>query len=58
MGNDFKPQFMTEWYSGKAPNSFSKVDFTASNGLTIKVPAKLSGKERLEKIYKPVSSVR
>ena len=55
MGNDFKPQFMTEWYSGKAPNSFSKVDFTASNGLTIKVPAKLSGKERLEKILEVCS---
>ena len=55
MGNDFKPQFMTEWYSGKAPSSFSKVDFTASNGLTIKVPAKLSGKERLEKILEVCS---
>ena len=55
MGNEFKPQFMTEWYNGKAPSSFSKVDFTASNGLTIKVPAKLSGKERLEKILEVCS---
>ena len=55
MGNEFKPQFMTEWYGGKAPSSFTKVDFTASNGLTIKVPAQLSGKKRLEDILEACS---
>jgi len=41
MGNEFKPQFLLAWWSDDG-SSKPMTDFTASNGLTIKVPASLS----------------
>lgn len=43
MGNEFKPQFLLQWWDGKIGDEDALVDFTASNGQTIKVPAKLNG---------------
>lgn len=41
LGNELKPQFLLQWWKGESNNSY--VDFTASNGKTIKVPSKLNG---------------
>ena len=46
LGNELKPQFM---FKGNI-KSGGLVDFPASNGLTIKVPAKIDGLDRLDKI--------
>lgn len=40
MGNEFKPQFLFGWWQDGIRNT-TLTDFTASNGLTIKVPASL-----------------
>ena len=40
MGNEFKPQFLFGWWQDGITNP-TLTDFTASNGLTIKVPASL-----------------
>ena len=40
MGNEFKPQFLFGWWQEGIKNT-TLTDFTDSNGLTIKVPAKL-----------------
>ena len=41
LGNELKPQFLLQWWDGKSNNTY--VEFTASNGKTIKVPSKLNG---------------
>ena len=46
LGNELKPQYM---FKGNI-KSGGLVDFPASNGLTIKVPAKIDGLDRLDKI--------
>ena len=38
VGNELKPQFLLAWWSNKDGGKQGKVDFTASNGKTIKVP--------------------
>ena len=40
MGNEFKPQFLFGWWQDGIRNT-TLTEFTASNGLTIKVPASL-----------------
>lgn len=42
LGNELKPQFLLQWWDGDGSNQ-TMVDFTASNGTTIKVPDKLNG---------------
>ncbi|MCQ2586709.1 MAG: endo-1,4-beta-xylanase [Treponema sp.] len=42
LGNELKPQFLLQWWDGSI-GSATLVDFTASNGKTIKVPSKLNG---------------
>lgn len=41
LGNELKPQFLFAWWNIGNGASSDKVDFKASNGLTIKVPKKL-----------------
>lgn len=41
LGNELKPQFLLQWWEGNINQGTTK--FTASNGLTIDVPDKLSG---------------
>ena len=43
LGNELKPQFLLQWWDGKSNNTY--IDFTASNGQTIKVPSKLNGED-------------
>lgn len=46
LGNELKPQFLLQWWSsGSIGSSETLVDFTDSNGKTIKVPSKLSGED-------------
>ncbi|MCQ2591988.1 MAG: endo-1,4-beta-xylanase [Treponema sp.] len=42
LGNELKPQFLLQWWSGDGSKQ-ELVDFNASNGKTIKVPASLNG---------------
>lgn len=50
MGNELKPQFMFNWWGNGSGSGVKKTTFKASNGLEIKVPANLSGFERLDSI--------
>jgi len=42
LGNEMKPQFLLQWWTGDG-SSQTMVNFTASNGKTIKVPNQLNG---------------
>ena len=48
LGNELKPQFMFNWWSGAG--NLSTTSFKASNGLIIKVPETLDGFSRLNDI--------
>lgn len=43
LGNELKPQFLLQWWDGSIGSSETLIDFTASNGKTVKVPSKLNG---------------
>ena len=45
VGNELKPQFLFAWWSDKDGGKQKLVDFTASNGKTIKVPASLNNEK-------------
>jgi GH35 family endo-1,4-beta-xylanase len=47
LGNEMKPQFLLAWWSVGSGGSVTTVDFTASNGKTIKVPAALPNEKLL-----------
>lgn len=53
-GNELKPQFLLQWWNGDGSGQ-RMVDFTASNGKTIKVPESLNGEQL---IYAVLSSVK
>lgn len=45
LGNELKPQFLLAWWSNGNGCKQKMVDFTASNGQTIKVPEKLNNEQ-------------